>query len=534
MPTAAITTLGPARPNQAKIVATLGPASQSAEIVAKLIEAGVSVFRLNLSHGTFADHAARLATVRQVAGAAGATVAVLADLPGPKIRVGSVPDLDGSGGVALAPGQEVVIDPAAAVATLAGGSAGGGGGGAVVLGCTYAEIGRDIEPGQRLLINDGAIRTLVISKEGTGAVRCRVTTGGVVTSGKGINLPDTELSIPAITERDEACVEWAVGAGVDFLALSFVRSATEVEALRDLVAGMCSRDRTAGDAAGEHAGRIPIVAKIEKPQAVVNMESIVRAADAIMVARGDLGVEMDIAQVPVVQKRLVAAADSWGKPCIVATQMLESMILAPGPTRAEASDVANAVFDGADALMLSAETAAGRYPVLAVETMARIIRAAESRMDESGAAVAQPSPPRQAVQSGYPTAALAHGAWDVAHGVRARLVVCWSQEGGAARYLSQTGFRIPIIACSSSVVQTRRMALLRGVCPLLMELPPGGGTLAEWNARVDAELIARGWAREGDAIVLVAGRPLGVKGATNALATHYVGNPMTGFRAHGA
>ena len=272
---------------------------------------------------------------------------------------------------------------------------------------------------------------------------------------------------------------------------------------------------------------IPVVAKIEKPQAFDDIDSIVEAADAIMVARGDLGVEMDIAEVPVMQKRLLEKCDEWGKPCIVATQMLESMVTAATPTRAEATDVANAILDGADAVMLSAETATGRHPALVVETMRRIAAAAESRMAERCIA---PSPSRRLQESRYRTAALAHGAWHVAMDLGARLVVCWSQRGGTARYLSQTGLPIPVIAYSSDEREVRRMSLLRGITPRLMELPARRpATLAWFNLEVDMDLLELGWVEKNDPIVLVAGAPLGEQRATNALAAHRVGDPHSGF-----
>jgi pyruvate kinase len=264
---------------------------------------------------------------------------------------------------------------------------------------------------------------------------------------------------------------------------------------------------------------IPIVAKIEKPQAVANLDSIVAASDAVMVARGDLGVEMDIARVPVVQKQIVATCGAYGKPCIVATQMLETMIENTSPTRAEASDVANAIFDGADAVMLSAETATGKHPALVVETMARIVAAAEERLRE----LPQPeNPPTQLVAAHLGTAALAHGAWAIAHDLSAKVVACWSQNGGTARYLSQNRFNIPIVAYSSSSQATRRMALLRGVTPVLSE-PPPSGHLSDWNAAVDRYVRASGMATKGDAIVLLAGRPLGQAKATNTIAICRVG-----------
>ncbi|MBL0871375.1 MAG: pyruvate kinase [Phycisphaerales bacterium] len=504
------------------IVATVGPASDSPEMLQKLIDAGVSVFRLNFSHGTLDDHLRRLSAIREAAKRAGLPIAVLGDLCGPKIRVGQVPEP----GIELLAGQDVILDPSARVARVVN-----NGDVQAVLPVSLPQIARDTKPGQRVLINDGAIRMLAIESDAwdEGTLRCRVTVGGLVTTKKGINLPQTELSVPAITERDWECVRWAVQHGLDYLALSFVRKAEEVLELKAKLAELCAVGHE-GDTTGE-GKQIPVVSKIEKPEALTNLERIVQASDAIMVARGDLGVEMDIAQVPATQKRLIDMADAWGKPCIVATQMLESMTSSAIPTRAEASDVAAAVFDGADAVMLSAETASGKHPSLVVETMRRIIEASETYLRTLPHA---PSPPRSVVQTGYRTAALAHGAWHVARDVNAKLIICWSQHGGAARYLSQTGFRIPIIAYSSSQRQTRRMALLKGVRALHMPIAPSEKlSLAAWNERVDTQLLELGWATPGDAVILVAGEPLGVQGATNTLAVHFVGNPQTGFRARG-
>jgi pyruvate kinase len=350
-----------------------------------------------------------------------------------------------------------------------------------------------------------------------------VVVGGLVTSRKGINTPMSDLQVPAMTDRDWAWVNWAVERELDFLALSFVRTAEEVLRLRAKLAELAAA-RKEFDADGNPIA-IPVVSKIETPRAIENMEAVVQASDLIMVARGDLGVEMDLAQVPVLQKRLVACADQWGKPCIVATQMLESMINSATPTRAEASDVANAVFDGADALMLSGETAVGRHPALVVETMRRIIASAEAQILETQATA---SPPKRMIEMHYRTVALAHAAWHAAKDFDAKVIVVWSQNGGAARYLSQTGIRLPILAYSSSVPQTRRMALLRGVFAQQMD-PPEKGSLEAWNTRVDADVRARDLAQTGDAVVLLAGRPLGVRGATNTLALHRIGNRKSGF-----
>lgn len=505
-------------PTLTKIIATVGPASDSAETVSKLIQAGVAVFRLNFSHGTLDDHKVRLRTIRQCAAILGQPVAVLGDLQGPKIRVGSVPDP----GITLEAGQDVVFTPGHgepfSTTPLT-----------VRLPSEYPGLATEVMPGHRVLVNDGVIRLLAVDREprdGAHTLRCRVMVGGVVTSRKGINLPDSDVQAAAITDRDWECVEWAVANGLDLLALSFVRKAEEVRELRRALAGMCPADYSV-DHTGDGA-MIPVVAKIEKPQAIKDIDAIVEASDAIMVARGDLGVEMDLAQVPLIQKELIAKCDEWGKPCIVATQMLESMITSASPTRAEVSDVANAVLDGADAVMLSAETATGKFPLLAVETMRRIADAAEQRRNLT---LTQPSPASRLVKSRYRTAALAHGAWHVAMDVGARLIACWSQEGGAARYLSQTGLPIPIVAYSSSERQVRRMALLRGVHARLMQVP-SDGTLREWNAAVEADLRAAGWIHDGDPIVLVAGKPLGVHGSANTVAIHYTGNRTTGFMAH--
>lgn len=509
------------RPTLAKIVATIGPASDTPEMVEKLILAGVAVFRLNFSHGTLEQHKRRLTTIRTAALKLGQPVAVLGDLQGPKIRVGSLPEA----GVTLDPGQDVIFAAPARAASLAGTC-----GAAIVLPSEYEPLADEVKPGHRVLVNDGLIRLLAVDREPTdpsGVLRCRVLAGagGLVTSRKGINLPDSDVKADAITTRDWECVEWSVANGIDFLALSFVRRAEEVRRLKRALAGMCPAD-FAVEQTGAGA-MIPVIAKIEKPQALDEIDAIVEAADVIMVARGDLGVEMDLARVPIIQKQLIAKCDEWGKPCIVATQMLESMITSSSPTRAEVSDVANAVLDGADAVMLSAESAAGKFPLLAVETMRRVVAAAEER---AILGMTQPSPGSQIVRSRYRTAALAHGAWHVAHDVGARLVACWSQEGGCARYLSQTGLPMPIVAYSDSERHVRRMALLRGVTARHMRVPESR-TLREWNQLVEADLRGLGWVKDGDPVVLVAGKPLGVKGAANTVTIHYTGNRTTGFLA---
>lgn len=505
-----------------KIVATIGPGSDSPDVVRKLIEAGVAIFRFNFSHGDFTAHERRLDTVRHVSAELDRPIACLGDLQGPKIRIGKVEPP----GISVEPGQTVVFRNDLEIARVEKSATGEP---IAVFPTTYAPIVREVEPGHKVLINDGAIRLLAFPREREGELRCTVTPGGggLVTSGKGINLPQSAVSAPAITDRDWECVSWAVENQLDFLALSFVRSAAEVLELKERLASICPVTRYA-DLKGESA-TIPVIAKIEKPQAVANIQSIVQAADGIMVARGDLGVEMDIAQVPVVQKQLIADAHAWGKPVIVATQMLESMIESASPTRAEASDVANAVFDGADAIMLSAETATGKWPVVAVETMRRIASVAEARIST---ATEHHDAPRQLIQSRYQTAALAHGAWQIARDIGARAVVCWSQAGGTARYLSQNDFDIPIIAYSSSHRACRRMAILRSVIAVCLKTPEGPSPLAHWNQQIDRFLVARGIAREGDPIVVLCGRPLGVAKSVNLVAVHKVGDDDSGLRSH--
>ena len=504
----------------AKVVATIGPASDSPEMVRKLIEAGVGIFRFNFSHGDLAGHKARLDTVRSVAASMDRPIACLGDLQGPKIRVGKVADP----GIVVETGQDVIFRARLGVAqveTI-------GGQRVAVFPTTYEKLIDEVEAGHKVLINDGAIRMLAVDADkGKGELRCRVVVGGLVTSGKGINLPQSVISAPAITERDWKCVDWAYDNEIDFLALSFVRRAEEVLELKAYLAKRCP---IGCEDDPKYAGAwTPLIAKIEKPQAVADIDRIVAAADGIMVARGDLGVEMDIARVPVAQKEIVAACAAQGKPCIVATQMLETMIENSTPTRAEASDVANAIFDGADAVMLSAETAMGKHPVLVVETMRRIIAAAEERVASMPRSVGRA--PTRLREAHRDTAALAHGAAQIAADLRAKVVVCWSQNGGTARYLSQNNMCLPIVAFSSDPVATRRMALLGGVTAVLGQ-PPASGKLSDWNIAVDECLLSREICERGDPIVLLAGRPLGRAKATNTLAIHRVGENSAGFRTH--
>lgn len=508
------------RPTHTKIVATLGPASQPPEMLDKLIAAGVSIFRLNFSHGDLEDHAIRLKAVRDAADRAGRPVAVLGDLQGPKLRVTRVPDLSPEGGgIVVETGSDVLFRKGVDEAFIDHVTK------LPVFGSTFDPLFHDVLPGQRVLINDGAIRMLAVDAIPGQELRCRVTFGGRITSKKGINLPESDLRVPAITDRDWQCVEWAVRHGLDFLALSFVRTAAEIIDLKERIANLCSIDRRTHDAGiGQE---IPIIAKIEKPQAVANIDSIVQATDAIMVARGDLGVEMDVAHVPVSQRLIIKTCREYGKPVIVATQMLESMIESASPTRAEATDVAGAVFQGADAVMLSGETAVGKHPALVVDTMRRIIAVTESSIAQTHSEFA-PAPKLEELP--YRSAALARGAWHIAREAKASVVVVWSQNGGMARYLSRSAFRIPIIAYSSSRLATRRMTLFANVHPV-HSAPPNSETLAEWTDMVEDYVRANHIASDGQVAILIAGKPLGTDRAQDILALLRIGDRNSGFRA---
>jgi pyruvate kinase len=512
-------TKDPTRPPHAKIVATLGPASDSPEMLTKLVGAGVSVFRLNFSHGDLAAMDKRLANVRSVLNKTERAVAILGDLQGPKMRVSRVPDIDPDGGIMVHAGDDVMFRRDQDDAVIENG--------VPVFGATFDRLFHDVDPGQRVLINDGAIRMLAVDRADGSWLRCRVTIGGRITSAKGVNLPESDLKMPAITEKDWACVEWAVRNRIDYLALSFVRTADEVIELRDRLETLCT-DAGCADKPGVPQ-RIPVVSKIEKPQALANLNEIIDASDAIMVARGDLGVEMDVARVPVAQKFIVATCADKAKPCIVATQMLETMIDNASPTRAEASDVANAVFDGADAVMLSGETAMGRHPDLVVETMRRIIQVTEARLDEISAGRTV-TPTNRLEEYPYRSSALAHGAWHIANELGAKCVVVWSQIGGMARYLSQHNFRVPIYAYTSSRVAARRMALIGGVTPVCIE-PPGQGRLRDWTDEVEKRVRLDAVANEGDAVVMIAGKPLGEVQSQSTLAILRIGDQASGFRS---
>jgi len=492
-----------------KIIATLGPASDSLETIMKLIEAGVSTFRINFSHGTFEEYERLLNNVRRGSEQTGLPTAVLGDLSGPKIRVGEVV----SDGVYLKDGGLVEFQKQ----HLVTGTPGTIEPDRVIFSTSYPNFIEEVKSGQRVLLDDGNVHLQCIETIGQGnkqTLICNVLHGGLITSHKGINLPDTELSVPAMTERDYQCADFAVEKEFDFLALSFVRSANDVRQLKEYLYERGAREDVIDTLTSRKF--IPVISKIEKPQAMEDIEAIVDETDGIMVARGDLGVEMDPAQVPILQKRIVGLCHEFGKPVIVATQMLQSMIESPNPTRAEVSDVANAIFDGVDAVMLSGETAVGKWPVDAVKMMSRIEQL--TNKDVKGRTSV---PPRKLRVSKYRTAALAHGVSVIMRDIEAKLVAVWSASGGGPVYLSQNRLPRPIIAFSDNPAALRRMAIMYGLKPVFMPRP---GSTAEFIAQIDRQVQKRGWAGKGDPIVIVSGEPIGHVGRSNKLSIHYIGD----------
>lgn len=457
-----------------KIIATIGPASDSPEVLAALVSAGMDVARLNASHSTREDLSRRLVAVRKAASDAGRPVAIMLDLGGPKLRVGEM-----AAGVRVEAGDDFEIVTGECV---------GDGHRACV---TYEGLAADVAEGSRILIDDGKVQ-LVVRGVGPGSVRTTVEAGGPIGSHKGLNVPGVRLGVEAITPEDELDLQWAVSAGVDLIAQSFVRSGEDVAHLRALL--------------GDHP--VPIVAKIEKHEAVADLAGVVAQADAVMVARGDLGVETSAEEVPVIQRRIVDACQSAGKPVIIATQMLESMTAALRPTRAEASDVANAVFDGVDALMLSAETAVGLHPVVALETMGRIAVTAERSADS--AAWLQPAP----VGDRDVTAAVSAGVCELARELDVAAIVTATQSGATARAVASHRPGVPIVAITPDDAVARRLALVWGVIPVSVDTHE---TIDQMLDRAVEAALTVGVAARGDLVALTAGVAVNTPGSTDLI-----------------
>ncbi|MHB1162055.1 MAG: pyruvate kinase [Chloroflexota bacterium] len=470
-----------------KIVCTLGPASASEATMRAMIRAGMDVARLNFSHGTHESHAALIASVRKVAAEEGHVVAILQDLQGPRIRVGEMAE----GQAQLTPGSRFVLttDEVAGNAERA-----------TVRG---APLPRDVQPGDRVLLDDGALELQVVGTGGT-KVECTVIVGGVLKPHKGINVPGRTLSVPTLTEKDRADLLFGIRQGVDYVAMSFVRSAEDVHRLRQLMA--------------DRGAEIPIVSKIEKHEAIGCFDEILEASDAIMVARGDLGIEVAAEQVPLLQKMIIARCNGAGKPVVTATQMLDSMIRNPRPTRAEVNDVANAILDGSDATMLSGETAAGAYPVQTVETMARIAETTDEALPYEQLMQRTAMARMQSVTDG-----IGQATCEMSYELGARTIITSTESGYTARMIARHRPHSRIIAPTPSETTLRQLALVWGVQPYLT--PRYHNT--EEMIRQSVETAQKdGYAREGDLVIITAGLPLMARGRTNLLKAHVVGEPV--------
>ncbi|MBK7264196.1 MAG: pyruvate kinase [Rubrivivax sp.] len=469
-------------PRATKIVATLGPASSDPEVLERLLRAGVDVVRLNFSHGKAEDHIARAALVREVAAKVGTTVALMADLQGPKIRVGKFAD----GKVMLISGQAFILD---AQRTEPGDNG--------IVGLDYKELPRDVRPGDSLLLNDGLIVLVVDAVRGE-QVHTKVKIGGELSNNKGINKQGGGLTAPALTAKDMDDIRTAMAFQAEYVAVSFPKSATDMEMARQLA-----------NVAGEPYRHKPsMIAKIERSEAIPQLEAILRASDGIMVARGDLAVEVGNAAVPALQKRMIRMAREMDKVAITATQMMESMITNPVPTRAEVSDVANAVLDGTDAVMLSAETAAGKYPVETVEQMALIALEAE-RADDLSIETDFANK-----RFGRIDQSIAMGALFTAHHLGCKAIIALTESGSTALWMSRHNIKVPIYGLTSQVVSQRKMALYRNVLPILMnKLSDRDEALAQ----AERLLVERGALKPGDTYAITCGEPMGYPGGTNML-----------------
>jgi len=478
---------------KAKIVCTIGPASDSPELLGQLIESGMDVARLNFSHGSHESHGRAIKVLREEAGRRRAPVAIIQDLQGPRIRIGTIPD----GGINVAADQRVRL---LAVPLRSGGGAPSvAPSSATDIPVTYQYLARDVEPGAPILIDDGLVE-LAVDRITDGVVECTVITGGRITSHKGINLPGTRVSAPTLTDKDREDLRFGVAQGVDYVALSFVRDSEDVITAKKLIA--------------ECGGDVPVIAKIERPEAVASLDRILDQADGVMVARGDLGVQMGPEAVPVLQKRIIAEANRRRRLVITATQMLESMTQNPRPTRAEASDVANAVFDGSDAVMLSAETAIGRYPVETVRVMDRIIRAAEEGTEPGF--VRRSEATRDEVS--FPEA-ICTSAASASSAITASAIVAFSELGTTARLISKQRPLAPIIAFTPFEPVRQQMALYWGVIPHTME------QIAQTDERIheaERRLKAEGLVKPGQRIVFLSGTRIGEPGGTNLMKLHHV------------
>lgn len=465
-----------------KIIATLGPSSSSPAIIERLMETGADLFRLNFSHGTLDDKREIITRIREIAERTGRCVGILADLQGPKIRTGK---MEGDG-IPLKRGETVEITTEDVLGRPG------------LIPTIYKGLPHDVQPGSRILLDDGLIELKVLNVK-EGRVACQVVEGGLLKNNKGINLPGVPVSAPSLTEKDRIDLEFCLEQQVDFIALSFVRRASDIDELKQIIY--------------EHDLDIPVVAKIEKPDALRNFKSILKATDAVMVARGDLGVEISAERVPLIQKKIIKACNDAGKPVITATQMLESMISHPRPTRAETSDVANAILDGTDAVMLSGETASGLYPVEAVRTMSKVAE------DIEHFEYRRPGTPAVRIRSNNIAEAVAEAACRAAATLNAKAIAVFTQSGSTARLISRFRPPLPIIAFTPSPLMERRLSICWGVRTERV------GSLGEPEQQIEVvekTLLGAGY-RKGDVVVITMGSPLEARGSTNLMRVHKLG-----------
>lgn len=467
-----------------RIVCTLGPKTDSPRVLRALVAAGMDVARINFSHGSSEEHARRITAVRDLANEIGRPIGILQDLSGPKLRVGHFAE----GHVHLRRGQEFVLTSRDVPGTQERVS------------LSFPDLARYVKAGERIMLADGAIELRVRAIR-RGDIACRVMNGETLSSHQGVNVPDTLLPIPSVTKKDLADLDFGIKHQVDWVAMSFVRRGEDLAPLRERMK--------------RRGVRIPIIAKIEKHEAVRALPEILETADGMMVARGDLGVEVPLDQVPGIQKRIIRMCNMAGKPVITATQMLQSMIESPNPTRAEVTDIANAILDGSDAVMLSGETAVGKYPVRATRMMARVAQQAERLLDFD--AIRRD---RALVVSRTATDAISESCVAIAHDLRAKAIICSTSSGHTARMVSKNRPRTPIIAVTPHVTTYRRLTVTWGVQPLLVK---AGGDNDEVLARAQLAAKQHGLVRDGDLVVISAGVPVGVPGRTNLIRVQVIG-----------
>ena len=480
---------------KAKIIATIGPSSQEELVLRRLFEAGVDVARLNFSHGTHAEHQEKIERIRRLSEELNKPISILQDLQGPKLRVGKLPP----GGIELVAGQNVALTNVELeeLSPTADEKA------TTLIPMDVPNLARGVKPGSRILLDDGNLEMEVTGIDGD-AVFARVVLGGMLSSNKGVNLPGAELGITSFTDKDRVDLEFGMQQGVDLVAISFVRTASDIETVRQVMRELAADQPP-----------IPIIAKLERPEALDNLHEIIHASDGVMVARGDLGVETSPAQVPIYQKKIIDMANRHAKVVITATQMLDSMITNPRPTRAEASDVANAIFDGTDAVMLSGETASGAYPVEAVQMMASIVCQAEANASEYGHTLSQPDEPYQ--DDAY---SITQAARELAHDRNVAGITVFTESGRTALLMSKSRPAVPVYAFTPNPITYQRLNIFWGVTPFLV---PFASTVESMISSVEAALLSSTSIETGNQVIVISGFPVGTARLPNFALLYTVG-----------